>query len=129
MWLRLKNPLKALLVAALVAFCLYLVLPIQQKVHLGLDLQGGLRVLLQLECSPEVPTITRDVQAEVVQVIDNRINGMGVTEPVITTVGNNRLLVELPNVKDPDQALQELKDVAKLDFKIVPPQVVERAEA
>jgi preprotein translocase subunit SecD len=128
MWLRLKNPLKALLVAALVAFCLYLILPIQQKVHLGLDLQGGLRVLLQLQTSPEVPTITRDVQAEVIQVIDNRINGMGVTEPVITTVGTDRLLVELPNVKNPDEALRELKDVAKLDFKIVPPQVVERAE-
>jgi preprotein translocase subunit SecD len=128
MWLRFKNPVKALVVVALVAFCLYLVLPIQQKVKLGLDLQGGVRVLLELKTSPEVPAITRDIQSEVVQVIDNRINGMGVTEPVITTVGQNRILVELPNVKDPDEAVRTLKEVAKLDFKIVPPQVLQRAE-
>jgi preprotein translocase subunit SecD len=128
MWLRFKNPVKALVVVALVAFCLYLVLPLQQKIKLGLDLQGGVRVLLQLQTSPEVPAITKDVQSEVVQVIDNRINGMGVTEPVITTVGTDRILVELPNVKDPDEAVRTLKEVAKLDFKIVPPAVLERAE-
>ena len=127
MWLRLKTPLKALAVLGVVGLCLYLILPIQQKIHLGLDLQGGVRVLLQLNTSPEVPKITPQVQQQVQQVVQNRINTLGVSEPVITNVGTDRILVELPNVKDPNAAIQLLKDVAKLDFKIVPPAVEERA--
>ncbi len=127
MWLRLKTPLKALAVFGVVGLCLYLILPIQQKIHLGLDLQGGVRVLLQLNTSPEVPKITPQVQQQVQQVVQNRINTLGVSEPVITNVGTDRILVELPNVKNPDEAVRQLKDVAKLDFKIVPAAVEERA--
>jgi preprotein translocase subunit SecD len=127
MWLRLKTPLKALAVFGVVGFCLYLILPIQQKIHLGLDLQGGVRVLLQLNTSPEVPKITPQIQQQVQQVVQNRINALGVAEPVITNVGSDRILVELPNVKNPDEAVRQLKDVAKLDFKIVPPAVEDRA--
>ncbi len=126
MWLRLKPWVTGLFLAAIVAGCLVLVLPIQSKIKLGLDLQGGVRVLLQLQPSPEVPQITRQIQTEVQQVIDARINGLGVSEPQITSVGNDRILVELPNVKHPDEAVRSLKDVAKLDFKIIPPGVNDR---
>jgi preprotein translocase subunit SecD len=128
MWLRWKNWVKGVVVLAVAALCLWLVLPIQQKIKLGLDLQGGVRVLLELNPSPEVPAITQQVQAQVVQVIDNRINGLGVSEPVITRVGTDRILVELPNVKNPDEAVKTLKEVATLDFKIVPEAVRERAD-
>jgi preprotein translocase subunit SecD len=111
-----------------VAYCLFLVLPIQNKIKLGLDLQGGVSVLLQLEPSPEVPQITHQIQGQVEQVIDARINGLGVAEPQITPVGSDRILVELPNVKNPDEAVRALKEVAKLDFKIIPPAVNDRAE-
>jgi preprotein translocase subunit SecD len=129
MWIRLRPYLKGVAVLATAAFCLYLVLPIQSKIKLGLDLQGGVRVLLQLNTSKEVPSITRQVQSQVELVIGNRINGLGVSEPVITPVGSDRILVELPNVKNPDEAVQTLKDVAKLDFKIVPERVNQRAMA
>jgi preprotein translocase subunit SecD len=118
---------KGAAVLGTVALCLYLILPLQTKIKLGLDLQGGVRVLLQLNTSPEVPKITRQVQSQVELVIQNRINGLGVSEPVITPVGDDRILVELPNVKNPDEAVRTLKDVAKLDFKIVPPKVNQRA--
>jgi len=111
-----------------VAYSLFLVLPIQNKIKLGLDLQGGVSVLLQLDPSPEVPQITKQIQSQVDQVIDARINGMGVAEPQITPVGSDRILVELPNVKNPDEAVRALKEVAKLDFKIIPPAVNDRAE-
>jgi preprotein translocase subunit SecD len=128
MWSQAKNWIKGAVVLAVIGLCLYLVLPIQQKIKLGLDLQGGVRVLLQLNPSPEVPKISQQIQAQVEQVIQNRINGLGVAEPVITRVGTDRLLVELPNVKNPDEAVRTLKDVATLDFKIVPPAVAQRAE-
>ena len=129
MWLQLRPWLKGATVLATAALCLYLILPIQNKIKLGLDLQGGVSVLLQLNTSPEVPKINRQVQSQVELVISNRINGLGVSEPVITPVGDDRILVELPNVKNPDDAVRTLKDVAKLDFKIVPPAVNDRALA
>ncbi len=127
MWLRLKPWLTGALLAGIVAFSLFLVLPIQNKIKLGLDLQGGVRVLLQLQASPEVPQITRQIQQQVEQVIDARINGLGVSEPQITTVGSDRILVELPNVKNPDEAVRSLKEVAQLLYKIIPEAVNERA--
>ena len=127
-WNRLKNPLKALVVLAIAALCVWSVIPIQKKIHLGLDLQGGVRVLLQLNTNEQVPQINSQVQGEVEQVIQNRINGLGVTEPIITRVGSDRLLVELPQVKNPDEATKTLKEVAQLEFKIVPESVVARAE-
>ena len=127
MWRKLQPWLKGLSVLGIVALCLFLILPIQNKIKLGLDLQGGVRVLLELRPSPEVPEITKQIQGQVEQVIQNRINGLGVAEPVITPVGSNRLLVELPDVKNPDEAVRTLKEVAKLDFKIVPEAVNERA--
>jgi preprotein translocase subunit SecD len=129
MWLRLKPWVTGAFLAGIVGLCLFLVLPIQQKIKLGLDLQGGVRVLLQLEPSPEVPQINRQIQGQVMQVIDARINGLGVSEPQISTVGNDRILVELPNVKNPDEAVRALKDVAKLDYKIIPQAVYARAQS
>jgi preprotein translocase subunit SecD len=127
MWQQLKPWVTGLFLAAIVAGCLVLVLPIQKKIKLGLDLQGGVSVLLQLNKSPEVPQITSAIQGQVQQVIEARINGLGVSEPVITPVGTDRLEVDLPAVKNPDEAVAALKDVAKLDFKIVPETVNERA--
>jgi preprotein translocase subunit SecD len=127
MWQQLKPWVTGLFLVAIVASCLFFVLPIQKKIKLGLDLQGGVSVLLELQPSKEIPTITNQIQTDEQQVIESRINGLGVAEPVITPVGTDRLLVELPAVKDQDAALAALKEVAKLDFKIVPETVNERA--
>ena len=126
-WNNLKTPFKALVVIAIVALSLWLAWPVQQKIHLGLDLQGGSRLLLQLSPTAEVPTITPQIQEQTKEVIDRRINGLGVTEPTITKVGSDRILVELPNVKNPDQAEKLLKQVAVLEFKIVPADVASQA--
>jgi preprotein translocase subunit SecD len=128
MWLKLKPWVTGAFIAGIVAFCLYLVLPIQKNIKLGLDLQGGVRVLMQLNTTPEIPKITPEIQSETEQVYRDRIDKIGVAEPQITSVGTDRILVELPNVKDPDEAVRALKEVAKLDFKIVPPAVEQRAE-
>jgi preprotein translocase subunit SecD len=128
-WNTLKTPIKALVIIAIVASSLWSMLPISQKIHLGLDLQGGARLLLQLYPTAEVPTITGQIQEQTKEVIDRRVNGLGVTEPQISKVGTDRILVELPNVKNPDEAERVLKEVAVLEFKIVPVDVVQQAEA
>ncbi|HTD37612.1 MAG TPA: protein translocase subunit SecD [Candidatus Limnocylindrales bacterium] len=113
---------------ALVGLCVWAILPIQKKIHLGLDLQGGARVLLQLQTSKDVPKITSDVQNQVELVVDKRVNGLGVSEPVISKVGVDRLLVEVPAVKNSDELERILKEAAVLDFKICPEKVRDRAE-
>src|SRR5579875_2742147 len=128
-WKTLKAPFKALVIVAICAVSLWQSLPVQQKIHLGLDLQGGARLLLQLYPTAEVPQITSQVQAQTREVIDRRINGLGVAEPSISNVGTDRILVELPNVKNPDQAETLLKQAAVLEYKIVPPDVNAKAMA
>jgi preprotein translocase subunit SecD len=128
-WKNLKAPLKALVIVAICVFSIWSVVPVQKTIHLGLDLQGGARLLLQLYPTEEVPTITSQVQAQTREVIDKRINGLGVAEPSISNVGVNRILVELPAVKDPDQAEAVLKQVAVLAYKIVPFDVMQKADA
>ncbi|MBV8722980.1 MAG: protein translocase subunit SecD, partial [Candidatus Eremiobacteraeota bacterium] len=111
-WNNLKTPFKALVILLLTGFSIWSVLPIQKTIHLGLDLQGGARLLLQLYPTADVPQITSQVQAQTREVIDRRINGLGVAEPSISNVGTDRILVELPAVKNADQAEQVLKQVA-----------------
>ncbi len=128
-WKNLKAPFKALVIIAVCAISIISVVPVQKTIHLGLDLQGGARLLLQLYPTAEVPQITSQVQAQTREVIDRRINGLGVAEPSISNVGVDRILVELPAVKDPDQAERVLKQVAVLEYKIVPFDVMQKADA
>src|SRR5579871_4505621 len=128
-WKTFKAPFKALVIVAICAFSIWAIIPIQKTIHLGLDLQGGARLLLQLSPTAEVPTVTPQVQAQTREVIDRRINGLGVTEPSISNVGADRIPVELPNVKNPDEAEKLLKQAAVLEYKIVPFDVMNKAEA
>ncbi len=128
-WKNFKAPFKALVIVAVCLISIFAVNPVAKKIHLGLDLQGGARLLLQLYPTAEVPTITTQVQAQTREVIDRRINGLGVAEPSISNVGTDRILVELPAVKNPDQAEQVLKQIAVLEYKIVPFDVMQKAEA
>jgi preprotein translocase subunit SecD len=129
MWNKLKRPLQAVLLLTLVGLCIWAIVPIQKKIHLGLDLQGGARVLLELSPTKDVPQITADVQNQVELVIERRVNSLGVSEPVISKVGTNRLLVEVPAVKNVDELERLLKEAAVLDFKICPQPIHDRAEA
>ena len=128
-WKTLKAPFKALVIVAVCVVSIWSVWPLQKTIHLGLDLQGGARLLLQLSPTAEVPQITTEIQAQTREVIDRRINGLGVTEPTISNVGADRILVELPNVKNPDEAEKLLKQAAVLEYKIVPFDVMQKADS
>jgi preprotein translocase subunit SecD len=82
--------------------------------RLGLDLSGGSQVLLEaVDCN--TPGIEQRLQ-NVQQIIENRINGLGVTEPVIQTQGSCRILVELPAIEDPAQAIALIQQTGKLEW-------------
>src|SRR5438034_5571621 len=80
---------------------------IEIKTHLGLDLQGGTQLILQLRpdklSSPPTTSID-DLSAQARVVIDRRINSLGVSEPVIESLGADKILLQLPGVSDLKQA-------------------------
>ncbi|HEY9645860.1 MAG TPA: protein translocase subunit SecD [Chroococcidiopsis sp.] len=84
---------------------------------LGLDLQGGTQLTLQLKTTDAVPEITPEKLEGVKTVVEKRINGLGVSESVVQTIGENQLLVQLPGVTDPEQAERVLGGTAQLDFR------------
>jgi protein-export membrane protein SecD len=83
------------------------------EVRPGLDIQGGLRVLL--EADPGV-TVDRDAMERARTIIEQRVNGLGVAEPVIQVSGANRIVVELPGVRNPEQAKSLIKQTGLLEF-------------
>ncbi len=89
------------------------------KVVRGLDLQGGLRVLLEADLPPEAEVKPEQLETAR-RILENRVNGLGVTEPVIQVAGARRILVELPGVGDPEEAVQVIKQTSLLEFVEIP---------
>jgi preprotein translocase subunit SecD len=90
---------------------------VNKPMRLGLDLQGGSELTIQVKPTKEHPNISKlDIDA-VQKVIENRINGLGVSEALIQSAGNNQILVQLPGVNDPQQAERVLGGTAQLEFR------------
>ena len=89
----------------------------QRPLNLGLDLRGGSQLTLQVSPTAEVPEITPEKMESVRAVVERRVNGLGVSEALVQTVGDTQLLVQLPGVSDPAQAERVLGDTAQLDFR------------
>jgi protein-export SecD/SecF family membrane protein len=89
------------------------------KTHLGLDLQGGTQLLLQMKLD-EIPAgqSVADYNDRARRVIDRRINGLGVSEPVIQAVGDDKILLQLPGIDDIQQANDIATKQAKLEIKV-----------
>ncbi|ERK49354.1 protein translocase subunit SecD [Leptotrichia sp. oral taxon 879] len=83
------------------------------KVKLGLDLRGGTSVVLQAQGK-----IEPDTMSKVKNIIERRVNSIGVAEPVIQLSGNDKLIVELAGIKDPQKAIELIGTTAKLEFRI-----------
>lgn len=109
----------AKLVAVLIGVALLVGLafePIKDNINLGLDLQGGLHVVMEAKEKPG-QEITKDTLNKTVAVMRNRIDALGVKEPTIQTEGNNRVIIELAGVKDPEAAAAIIGQTAQLEFK------------
>jgi len=110
---------KLLVIAAVIAACIYLIYPPEKKIRRGLDLQGGVHVVLAVEETEKQPGVISDLADRVLEVIRNRIDSLGVTEPVIQKEGMDRIIVDLPGVQDPDKAIEIIGQTALLEFKLV----------
>lgn len=112
--------LLALLLASLVAIWKPWA-PNEPKIKLGLDLQGGLRIVLSTVNSSADPAVAKDELNKARTVLENRVNAIGVAEPLVTVQGNNRVVVELPGLTQDqqDKAIRLIGQTALLEFKLV----------
>ena len=89
------------------------------KTHLGLDLQGGTQLMLQMKLD-EIPAgqSVAEYNDRARRVIDRRINALGVSEPVIQAVGDDKILLQLPGIDNIQQANDIATQQAKLEIKV-----------
>ncbi len=83
--------------------------------RLGLDLVGGAQVVLQAQ-PVAGQAVTSDQLEQVRSIIENRVNGSGVSEPLVQTQGSDRILVELPQVSNADQVISTLQQTGFLEW-------------
>ncbi len=81
----------------------------------GLDLQGGLQVLLEADV-PAEEEVTAEQMNTSRQIIEQRVNALGVSESLVQTEGERRILVELPGIDNPEDALALIQGTALLEF-------------
>jgi SecD/SecF fusion protein len=106
-----------LLAAALIGVALMAVpgSPLRQEPTLGLDLQGGLEVTLQAVPPPNRELTEEDLNRSV-DIMRNRVDKLGVTEPEIRTQGDNQIVIQLPGVSDPEAAAEIIGTTAQLEL-------------
>ncbi|NSW83771.1 MAG: protein translocase subunit SecD [Syntrophothermus sp.] len=102
-----------LIAVGIVAYVVYQ--PIIHNLNLGLDLRGGVHVVMEAKEKPG-QKITDDTLKKTVGVLRNRVDRLGVKEPVIQTQGDRRVIIELAGVKDPNEAIRVIGKTAELQF-------------
>ncbi len=85
------------------------------EIRQGLDLRGGLQVLLEADL-PAGTTVEDRAMGVARDIVESRVNALGLTEPLVQRQGANRIVVELPGVSDPQQAIDTLKQTGLLEF-------------
>ena len=95
-------------------------LALQQKaIRLGLDLQGGIHVVLRVKMEELNEGEKEDAVDRAIQIIRNRIDGLGVAEPVIVKQGDDRIVIDLPGYTDAARAEDLIGQTALLEFKLL----------
>lgn len=121
-----KTIYRLILIAVIVVTALYIVWPESPGIaigsinkqfvtRLGLDLVGGVQALLEADL-PADAAIDSGAMDTAVGVVENRVNGLGLTEAVVQRAGDRRIVVELPGETDPEKALSTIQQTGLLEF-------------
>ncbi|MCL1852367.1 MAG: protein translocase subunit SecD [Peptococcaceae bacterium] len=114
----LKLAAVVVLVGVLAGFSFWFLTNPDFGLALGLDLRGGVHLVLEAKPDEDGREITNADMEQVRVIIERRVNGLGVTEPTITLANaRKRVIVELAGVTDPDEAVKHLQTMAKLTFR------------
>ena len=110
---------RILIILAVIAASIYFTFPLEKNINLGLDLKGGMHLVLQVETEKLEEEAKKDAVLRAIEILRNRIDSYGVAEPVIQRQGENEILVQLPGVTDREKAKDLIGRVAQLEFRLV----------
>ncbi|MBI2174763.1 MAG: protein translocase subunit SecD [Candidatus Omnitrophica bacterium] len=107
-------------VLLIILFSAFHAFPLQKRIALGLDLQGGMHIVLKVDADKVPPEARgKDVTSIALEIVRNRIDQFGVREPLIQRQGPDHILVQLPGITDRDRALKLIGQTALLEFQLV----------
>jgi preprotein translocase subunit SecD len=115
-----------IIILVVVAIAVWIDLPNNPGIHifginrnidtrLGLDLVGGVQALLEADL-PEGTQVDAEKMQTATRIVENRVNGLGVTEALVQQAGDNRIVVELPGIEDPTEAIATIQETGLLEF-------------
>jgi SecD/SecF fusion protein len=110
---------RVLIILGIIIGALACIFPIDKRINLGLDLKGGMHLILQVDTQKLDENAKRDAVPRAIEILRNRIDSLGVGETVLQRQGENQILVQLPGVTDREKALDLIKRVAQLEFRLV----------
>ena len=110
---------KVALIFAVLGLSIFFAYPPNEKINLGLDLQGGMHLLLHVELDKIPAEFQEGAVDRAVEIIQNRIDQFGVREPMITRQGKTEIVVQLPGLTDQERAREIVSKTAHLEFKLV----------
>jgi len=114
-----KLLVKIAVILGVLGLCAYYSFPLNKRINLGLDLQGGMHLLLKVDTSKLTGKAKEDAGDRAIEVIRNRIDQFGVREPSIQKQGEDEIVVQLPGITDRDRAIELIGQTALLEFKLV----------
>lgn len=126
-----NTTISLIIIAVLAAIAVYIVLPVPHpdwmvrsddagkptplELKLGLDLQGGTQVMLEAVV-PEGRELQPGAMDTAKNIVERRVNGLGVSEAVVQSQGDTRITAELPGITNPDQAIETIRSTGQLEF-------------
>ncbi len=114
-----KLTYKLLMILGIVGIMAYYAFPLGKRINLGLDLKGGMHLLLRIDASKLSEESKAGAMDRAVEILRNRIDEFGVSEPVIQKQGEDEIIVQLPGITDRERALKIVGRTAFLEFKLV----------
>jgi len=110
---------KWIFILGVVGLFTYYAFPLDKRINLGLDLKGGMHLLLKVDTADLPPEESIDACYRALEVIRNRIDAFGVREPTIQRQGEDEIVVQLPGITDRQRAIELIGKTALLEFKLV----------
>jgi len=110
---------KIIFILAVMGICVYFAFPLDKRINLGLDLRGGMHLLLKVDTTHLTGSAKQDAADRAIEVIRNRIDQFGVRETSIQRQGEDEIVVQLPGVTDRERAIDIIGKTAMLEFKLV----------
>jgi len=110
---------RLLIIGLVIGISIYFAFPLEKRINLGLDLKGGMHLVLKIDTRQLSEEAKKDAADRAVEIIRNRIDEFGVREPSIQKQGEDEVVVQLPGISERQRAIDLIGKTALLEFKLV----------